>query len=270
MAVRNSPAHAPPPCGGDVVQGTFDLFSAGCPRADDTFRTARRHELSERSWIEHQAGWLGGSGDLFDALLTAIPWRQHRRPMFDRMVDEPRLTAWYPAGVAWPHAVLGELSALLSERYGQELCNLGVNLYRSGADSVAWHGDRVAKAQPEPVVAIVSLGTPRPFLLRPKGGGTRCRTFSLGWGDLLVMGGRCQQEFDHAVPKLAQAQPRLSVMFRPLDERWERRTGGVSRPASAFVEEGADQLEPLLDGGDATIELGLEALVEERLELRSG
>jgi alkylated DNA repair dioxygenase AlkB len=148
--------------------------------------------------------------------------------MYDRMVDEPRLTAWYPAGVTWPHAVLPELARLLSDRHGQQLANLGLNLYRNGADSVAWHGDRISRVLPEPVVAIVSLGAPRPFLVRPKGGG-RSRSFSLGWGDLVVMGGRCQQEFDHSVPKVAVAGPRLSVMFRPHDEGWSARTGGTTR-----------------------------------------
>ena len=64
------------------------------------------------------------------------------------------------------------------------------------------------------MVAIVSLGAPRRFLLRPAGGGTS-RAFDLGWGDLLVMGGTCQRTWEHAVPKMASAQPRMSVQFRP-------------------------------------------------------
>lgn len=208
------------------------LFGRGPLRPDPAFSTATRLDMSPRSWVEHQAGWLEGSEELFDSLVATVGWMQHRRPMYERMVDEPRLTAWYPAGVTWPHDVLAELSALLSQRYGQELRSLGLNLYRNGADSVAWHGDRIARHRPEPVVAIVSLGEPRPFLLRPKGGG-RSRSFNLGWGDLIVMGGRCQQELDHSVPKVARAGPRISVMFRPHDERWADRTGGVNRPAPA-------------------------------------
>ena len=63
-------------------------------------------------------------------------------------------------------------------------------------------------------MAIVSLGAPRRFLLRPAGGGTS-RAFDLGWGDLLVMGGTCQRTWEHAVPKMASAKPRMSVQFRP-------------------------------------------------------
>ena len=205
-------------------QDSLPLFGRGELRADETFAGAVRHRLSARSWVEHHSSWLDGSDELFEALVSSVAWQQHRRLMYDRMVDEPRLTAAYPAGVPWPHAVLAELSASLSQRYGQALENLSLNLYRNGADSVAWHGDRVARTFPEPTVAIVSIGSPRPFLLRAKGGGAS-RMFRPGWGDLLVMGGRCQQEFDHCVPKVANAGPRLSVMFRPFDERWPPRPG---------------------------------------------
>lgn len=217
----------------DHYHATLPLFGQGPLEADAGFEGARRHQLSDESWLEHQAGWLRGSDELFGALVGSVSWQQHRRPMYDRMVDEPRLTVWYPAGVTWPHAILAELSALLSQRYGQALEALSLNLYRDGADSVAWHGDRVARRFPEPTVAIISLGGPRPFLLRPKGGGAS-RSFSLGWGDLLVMGGRCQQQFDHAVPKVARAGPRLSVMFRPFDERWAERIGAVTRTAGRW------------------------------------
>ncbi len=64
------------------------------------------------------------------------------------------------------------------------------------------------------MVAIVSLGDSRRLALRPRGGGP-ARSFLLGHGDLLVMGGSCQRTWEHAVPKVAHAGPRLSVQFRP-------------------------------------------------------
>ena len=87
--------------------------------------------------------------------------------------------------------------------------------YRDGRDSVAWHGDTNARDLPAAVVATISLGEPRRFLLRPRDGG-RPRAFRLGWGDLLVMGGSCQRTWRHAVPKVACAGPRLAIMFRPI------------------------------------------------------
>jgi alkylated DNA repair dioxygenase AlkB len=54
-------------------------------------------------------------------------------------------------------------------------------------------------------------------LLRPYGGG-RSIAYNLGWGDLFVMGGSCQRTFQHSVPKLAHAETRIAVMYRPF---WE-------------------------------------------------
>jgi len=222
-------------CAAGAGPDTIPLFGRDAIAADASFAALRRHRLSANSFIDHQPGWLAGSETLLEELLERVAWQQYRRPMYERMVDEPRLTVWYPAGVAWPHPVLGELAALLSRRYGQALGNLSMNLYRNGSDSVAWHGDRIARAMPEPTVAIVSLGAPRSFQIRPKGGGASL-AFSAGWGDLLVMGGRCQQEFDHAVPKAARCGPRLSVMFRPHDEGWAARMGAAITPAGRWRE----------------------------------
>jgi alkylated DNA repair dioxygenase AlkB len=87
------------------------------------------------------------------------------------------------------------------------------NLYRDGNDSVAWHGDRIARDLPQATVAVVSLGEPRPFRLRPRGGGSSL-SWPAGRGDLIVMGGSCQRTCDHGVPKVAAAGPRIAVMFR--------------------------------------------------------
>jgi alkylated DNA repair dioxygenase AlkB len=105
------------------------------------------------------------------------------------------------------------MAAALSERFGSDLSVISANLYRDGKDSVAWHGDRVARTRPETVVAILSLGSPRRFLLRPKGGGRSLR-LEPAPGDLIVLGGTCQRTWEHSVPKRAQAGPRISVMFR--------------------------------------------------------
>ena len=106
-----------------------------------------------------------------------------------------------------------EVGRAIGEHYGIGLPSFSANYYRDGNDSVAWHGDNSGKLVETTVVAIVSLGSPRRLLLRPKGGGpSRC--FPLAQGDLLVMGGTCQRTFDHAVPKTASAGPRISIMFR--------------------------------------------------------
>ena len=101
----------------------------------------------------------------------------------------------------------------LSQRYGVAFDSVGLNLYRDGRDSVAWHRDRIAKDIDDPLVAIVSVGEPRRFLLRPVTGG-HSRALLLGRGDLLVTGGTCQRTWQHTVPKVAKAGPRISITFR--------------------------------------------------------
>ena len=155
-------------------------------------------------------GWVSGADELFAQLLEAAPWSSHERPMYDRTVVEPRLTTreWTD-----PPPPLPAMADALTRHYGCDLSTTSANLYRDGRDSVAWHGDRVGRRRSQTVVAIVSLGAPRRFLLRPTGGGRSIR-LTPGHGDLLVLGGTCQRTWQHSVPKCAGAGPRISVMFR--------------------------------------------------------
>ena len=200
------------------------LDGVGAPDVDASFWSLRRIQLDATSWVDHAPGWVSGSDELFAALLSGTDWGQRSRRMYDHHVLEPRLTSWWGADSGSPlqPAVLERMRSVLSARYGVELDSMGLNLYRDGRDSVAWHGDRIAKSIAEPVVAIVSVGEPRKFLLRPKGGG-RSRTFLLGRGDLLVTGGTTQRTWEHTVPKVRSAGPRISISFRH---------GLMARPAS--------------------------------------
>jgi alkylated DNA repair dioxygenase AlkB len=185
---------------------------------------AERTILSEGAWVEHVPGWVKGSDQLFQRLIDTIPWRAERRRMFDRELDVPRLVAFYEDAQLLPDPALGVIRDGLSSHYrpelGEPFRTVGLCLYRDGSDSVAWHGDRIGRSRTEDtLVAIVSLGAPRPFRLRPRGGG-RSRKFELGRGDLLVMGGSCQRTWEHSVPKVSCVDgPRVSVQFRPLGVR---------------------------------------------------
>lgn len=150
-----------------------------------------------------------------DPRVAALPWRQREVMMYGRALPEPRLSAWWtprqgPAALA----VLEEARRALGHRYGVTFDSIGFNWYRDGADSVAWHADTRGPPVANPTIAIVSVGTPRPFRLRPQAGGPSV-SFDLGAGDLLVMGGACQHRWEHAVPKRAQPTgPRISITFR--------------------------------------------------------
>lgn len=186
------------------------------PAVDEEFSSLERIALEPESWVDYAPGWVRGADELFAELLMSVKWGQRTRMMFDKRVIEPRLTSSWRASEGTPLdlPVLEGMRRLLSQRYGVELDSMGMNLYRDGRDSVAWHGDRIARAIEKPIVALVSLGHPRRFLLRPKGGG-KSRPFELGRGDLLVTGGRTQRAWDHSVPKVANAAgPRISLAFR--------------------------------------------------------
>lgn len=179
---------------------------------DIEFGGPYRHRLGDGAWVDVQPGWCPDADALFARLLAETPWGPQRTVrMYERWVPEPRLTHRWPRAQAPPE--LGAMAGVLSGRYGVDFTQVGVNLYRDGADSVAWHGDRVARELPTAVVALVSLGAVRPFRLRPTGGGASVE-FRPAPGDLLVMGGSCQRTWQHAVPKTRAVGPRISVQFR--------------------------------------------------------
>jgi alkylated DNA repair dioxygenase AlkB len=191
----------------------ISLFGAGEPRVDPGLHGLRHLELGAGAWVDHLPGWLEGHAALFEALRRTTRWEHHRRQMYERVVDVPRLVAELPADGPG-HPVLEQAAEVLSRRYGLARARTSLAYYRDGRDSVAWHGDRLGRLVDHTVVAILSLGEPRRFLLRPAAGGAS-RAFDLGWGDLLIMGGTCQRTWQHAVPKTALAGPRISVQFRP-------------------------------------------------------
>jgi alkylated DNA repair dioxygenase AlkB len=186
------------------------LLGDGPVAFDPGLSALTRTDLGSGAWLDRLPGWLAGADALFEAVLAAAPWASHERPMYDKLVVEPRLTTR-----AWddPPAPIPDLAEALSERYGRDLRTVSANLYRDGRDSVAWHGDRVGRRAAETVVALVSLGSDRRFLLRPTGGGASRRIVTRS-GDLLVLGGTAQRTWQHCVPKVARAGPRISVMFR--------------------------------------------------------
>jgi alkylated DNA repair dioxygenase AlkB len=179
-----------------------------------------RRPLADGAWIDLRPGFVTAADELFDALVATVPWREERMQMYDRTVQVPRLVARYAQGEAPPHPVLEDARTALNGHYAEELgepfVSAGLCLYRDGSDSVAWHGDRIARESPrDTMVAIVSLGATRPFALRPKEGGRGLR-LQVGHGDLLVMGGSCQRTWEHAIPKTARpVGPRISIQFRP-------------------------------------------------------
>ncbi len=181
--------------------------------------SVERVHLSRGAWVDIRRNWITGADALFDDLVIQVPWRAERRAMYERVVDVPRLLCFYDERACLPHPALTEARASLDAHYraelGEPFATAGLCFYRDGRDSVAWHGDTVGRgATEDTMVAIVSVGSPRALLLRPRGGGEGIR-YEVGHGDLLVMGGSCQRTWEHAVPKTARPTgPRISIQFR--------------------------------------------------------
>ena len=200
-----------------VLSGQRSLLGGGPPALEGLgagLAGLQRRWLDETAWVDYHPSWVSGHEALMESLFATSRWQQPQREMYERTVDVPRLVAGLPDDGPG-HPLLEAMRTALAAHYATAFPRTGLAYYRHGQDSVAWHGDYVARELPEAIVATVSLGEPRRFLLRPKGGGPSL-AYRLGWGDLIVMGGSCQRTWQHAIPKVARAHPRLVIMFRPI------------------------------------------------------
>ncbi|MGW7051687.1 alpha-ketoglutarate-dependent dioxygenase AlkB [Streptomyces sp. NPDC054887] len=201
------------------LQGS--LFDQGDEIALGPLHGLRRTDLGHGAWIDVLPQWATGADALFDALAHDVEWRAEQRVMYERVVEVPRLLAFFGADDALPHPSLEEARTALNAHYAAELgepfVTAGLCLYRDGRDSVAWHGDTIGRGSTEDtMVAIMSLGAPRQLALRPRRRDAATVHKPLGHGDLIVMGGSCQRTWEHAIPKTSRAVgPRISVQFRP-------------------------------------------------------
>ncbi|EYF07509.1 alpha-ketoglutarate-dependent dioxygenase AlkB family protein [Chondromyces apiculatus] len=189
--------------------------------------------------VEHLAGgglltlhdpWLAAAEAeaLFAALRDGIAWKQETIRVFGREHQQPRLTAWYgDPGTTYRYSGLTleplvwtpALSALrrqVEEASGAPFNSVLLNHYRGGNDAMGFHADAERELGENPVIASVSLGAPRRFVLKPVRAlaGEAPVELSLGGGSLLVMGGTTQHFWRHGVPRQAGAGPRINLTFR--------------------------------------------------------
>ncbi len=206
----------------DFQGSLFGSPGSGVASAEvPTFDRVVRRELTRGAWVDVAPAWLPEADEVLAAMVRDVPWHAERRQMYDREVAVPRLLHMYGVGEPLPHPALARARGALSAHYrpelGEPFVTAGCCYYRDGRDSVAWHGDTIGRGKThDTMVAIVSLGDPRRLALRPRLGGASI-SLEMGHGDLLVMGGSCQRTWEHAVPKVAHAGPRMSVQFRPLN-----------------------------------------------------
>jgi alkylated DNA repair dioxygenase AlkB len=191
-----------------------------------------RIALASGAWLDHEPSWLARreADELLAVIRLDLVWEQRSIVLFGRSVQQPRLIAWagdlgyrYSGQTLEPRAftpVLAELCARVRDLAGVPFNHVLLNRYRDGLDSMGLHADNESELGLDPIVATVSLGATRRFVLKPRrkstGGG---RSIELEHGTLLVMGGTCQRHYVHGVPRQSEAKgERISLTFR-----WLRR-----------------------------------------------
>ena len=151
----------------------------------------------------------------FAALQSQAGWTTLRRPMYDRMVDVPRLLASYRTDALPAHLPLAEMLVRVQQKVSAPYNGIGLNLYRDGNDSVAMHGDKLHTLVEGHPIALVSLGAPRRMLIRAKDGKRATLAVELEPGSLLCMSHASQFTHEHGIPKTRRPQgPRISAVFR--------------------------------------------------------
>lgn len=173
---------------------------------------ATEHHLDDDSSVILARGFVSGHHRLLSDLRPLDGWQQRRRWMYNRLVDEPRLTNEYRCLTTAP-PILVDIATVLSQYCATVYDGIWMNWYRDHHDSTGWHADRPANTPARALVPVVSLGATRRFLIRPAGGGPST-AFIPGGGDLLIMRGRCQRDWQHCVPKQrTPAGARMSLNF---------------------------------------------------------
>jgi len=190
------------------------------PAIDDTV-PFERHELHGGSWIDIARGWLVHPDALYRALETAVPWSQGKVWRYERYIGEPRLSAG--GSIAKPHhPVLVDAQQALQRRYRAQFEGFGLQYYRDARDSVAMHRDREMRWLDDTVVAILTTGATRPFLIQRRNtrDASTARDLAPAAGDVMVFGGRFQADWLHGVPKVRHAvRGRISVQWRYTSRR---------------------------------------------------
>ena len=197
-----------------------------------------RIALDEHSWVDVERGWRPDADALYAELAELPVWQQTRVFRYEQWKDEPRLTTWFRPDSA-PSALL-EAHRRLQHQYKVFFDGFSLNWYRDGRDGQAFHRDRDMKWLDETVIALVTLGARRPWLLRPRANRyahdlpNKGATIDLSpsSGDLLVLGGATPVGWEHSVPQVrAPVDGRMSVQWRWTSKRGKQELGGsYSKP----------------------------------------
>ncbi len=204
-------------------------------QCEDAAKRMQQREPNPNAWarelataVEYRPGWLtpAQAEGIQQQLVDELPWCVHGVRLFGREQASPRLSSWhgdadaryrYSGIVRQPQPWTPTLSALrrrLQDELAQAFNSVLANRYRHGQDSMGWHADDEPELGPEPLIASLSFGASRRFLLKPKRGG-RSLGIELEHGSLLLMRSHCQRDYLHALPKTTRpVAERINLTFR--------------------------------------------------------
>jgi alkylated DNA repair dioxygenase AlkB len=184
--------------------------------------------LDETSWVDVARGWLAGADEMFEGLRDGVAWQTSRLFRYDHWVEERRLGSFWKVGRPLPHPAIAPAQRALQARYMVTFDGCGLIHYRDGRDGQAFHRDTDLRWLDDTVIAILTLGARRLWLLRPRtsrhdhsAGRGATHDLCPASGDLIVMGGRCQADWEHSVPYLPRSHvgPRISLQWRHTTRR---------------------------------------------------
>lgn len=202
----------------------------------DPDASVERIALDDTSWVDVSRGWLADHEDVFATLQSTVAWRTTRVFRYERAVEERRLSASWRRGQPLPHPSLAEATRWIQNRYKTLFEGFAMVQYRDKSDGQGFHRDTDMRWLDDTVIAVLTLGAKRPWLLRPRDarfvdighGSTAIQGATMdlapGPGDLLVMGGRCQADWEHSVAYLDRNRADVGVRIS-LQWRFARKTG---------------------------------------------
>ena len=207
------------------MQNTLDLFDLEdeliVPEIED----------AQLQYIPH-AFTAPQADDYLRCCLEQLPWRQDTLRIAGRLIPIPRLQNWFAddgaeysySGISftanpWPDYLLA-MKQVIEQMTGHRFNSVLANYYRNGNDSVDWHSDDEPELGCQPVIASVSLGTPREFSLRHRFNNAIPQyKLTLQHGSLLLMSGRTQSHWQHRIAKQkAIMTPRVNLTFRAIKD----------------------------------------------------
>jgi len=183
-----------------------------------------RIQLDETSWVDLVRGFAHDTEETFERLVREVDWRQNREIRGGRKVDDPRLYGALPREQADADPMFRFAKLILEARYRVRLMGPALVYYRDGRDSMGFHRDDEMRWLDQTIITGLAFGATRPFQLVSRAGGP-VTELVMAAGDLYVMGGRCQADWYHGVPKLPECAPKISAVWR-----WTAKLGKPVEP----------------------------------------